>query len=493
MSEQTGTGLEQAKTETAAPAVKVADVKEPIELQLIRELTKKTRKRDFKYSYYVEQNRHVTTNRPERFLEAFAAILQNTNYRSLLDLYSRIGTRCTRCTAMCQVFLASGDMRHIPCHRTKLLLDIYRRHFTLGGLLRGRFLGAAGLTDEKIDELGESVYQCMACRRCVLECPMGIDHGLMTHLARYILAEVGLVPKALVVATRAQLEGPTHNTSDIPVPALVDTIEFLEEELEEMYGFKGIKFPLDRENVEYVFFPAVSDYLLEPDTLMGNAAALYAAGDVDNWTIGTKNYDGINYGLFYSDYMLGRIIRAEVNECRRLGRTILIGECGHASRSAKFFVPVYGNPNPPPVINIMEYTHRKFKEGKIKLKPKVIEERVTYHDPCNIARSKWIIEQPRELLRHICKDFVEMTPGGQYNMCCGGGGGTVSIDEIRKFRTTVMGGKKADQIRNTGAEIVVAPCANCKKQVKEVCEDNGLGDVKVVGLHDLLLKSFQFD
>ncbi len=39
---------------------------------------------------------------------------------------------------------------------------------------------------------------------------------------------------------------------------------------------------------------------------------------------------------------------------------------------------------------------------------------------------------------------------------------------------------------------MVAPCANCKKQLKEVCEDNGLEDVEVVGLHDLLLKVIDF-
>jgi len=40
---------------------------------------------------------------------------------------------------------------------------------------------------------------------------------------------------------------------------------------------------------------------------------------------------------------------------------------------------------------------------------------------------------------------------------------------------------------------VVSPCANCKKQLKEVCEDNGLESVQVVGLHDLLLKVIDFE
>ena len=55
-----------------------------------------------------------------------------------------------------------------------------------------------------------------------------------------------------------------------------------------------------------------------------------------------------------------------------------------------------------------------------------------------------------------------------------------------------MGKRKAEQIRATGAKYVVSPCANCKKQLKEVCEDNGLDDVEVVGLHDLLLRVIDF-
>jgi len=129
------------------------------------------------------------------------------------------------------------------------------------------------------------------------------------------------------------------------------------------------------------------------------------------------------------------------------------------------------------------------KNGKLNLIKDSITERVTYHDPCNIARSGWIVDQPRELLKAFCKDFVDMSPNGKENYCCGGGGGTVSIDEIRKFRTDPAGKIKAQQIRDTGAKYVVSPCANCKKQLREVCEDNGLDDVEVVGLHDLLIKA----
>ncbi|MCU0725746.1 MAG: (Fe-S)-binding protein [Planctomycetes bacterium] len=443
-----------------------------------------------KMPYYVEP--YDLVGRPARFLEAFAAILEHSTYGPVIDFYARLKTRCARCPDLCPVYQVTGEKRDIPCERSDMLLEVYRRYFTTRGKMKGRLLDDFELTDEYLDDMAESYWRCTACRRCKLECPMGIDHGLITHLARWILSEIGIVPKALVVSVREQLEGETKNTSAIPVPALQDNCAFLEDEIREMFGYEA-KFPIDVKGAEWVFFPAVSDYLLEADTLMGIAVVMQITGG--SWTIGTGDFDGINYGLFYSDRMLGRIVRNEAAEVRRLeAKGVLAGECGHATRAAKGFIPTYaGGENAPPVMNIMQYTHRVWKEGKLPLLAGAIKERVTYHDPCNIARSGWILEEPRDILKHICADYVDMFPNRRENYCCGGGGGSVSIDEIREFRTKTGGKAKADQIRATGAKYVVAPCANCKKQVREVCEDHGLSEVETVGLHDLILKAIDWD
>ncbi len=447
------------------------------------------KKQNLEVLYHIED--FDINDRPRRFLEAFAAILKHSNYRMALDHFIRLSAKCSRCATTCQVYQATGDLKDIPCYRSELLLSVYRRHFTLGGMLRGKIAGTGHLTDEKIQEMAQSFYNCTACRRCVNECPSGIDHGLITHLGRYILSEIGITPRALVVSTREQLEGTSGNTSAVPVPALLDTLEFLSEDMLEEKGV-DIKFPIDIENSDYVFFPAVSDFLMEAETLMGIAAVFTATGD--KWTTGTGYFDGINYGLFYSDRILERVVKKIDAETKRLnGKNVLIGECGHASRSAKMFLPAYcGGDKAFPVINIMEYTYKVWKEGRLKLDPNIVTEKVAYHDPCNIARTKWIVNQPREILKAFCKNYVEMTPSGEDNICCGGGGGTVSLDEIRSYRTTVGGKLKADQIRKSGCKILVAQCANCKKQLKELVEDQKI-DCQVVGLHDLIYKAIIFD
>jgi Fe-S oxidoreductase len=444
-----------------------------------------------KYGYHVELPADAsigTGTQQEKFLAAFAAILRHSNYHFLIDLYARTSAKCGRCASSCQVFQASRDPRDVPCYRTNLLLDVYRQYFTSMGRWRTLLMGDGALSPARVDEMSELFYRCTACRRCHLECPLGIDHGLMTHLGRYILSEAGIAPKGLIVSVREQLEGKTGNTSAIPFPALVDSIEFLQDELQEMIGVQ-VPFPVDQQGAEYIFFPAVSDYLMEAETLMGNAAALRAAGVT--WTIGSNYFDGINYGLFFNDWVLRRTILKLVGEAQRLqAEKILIGECGHAARSARQFVPTFASDHPLPVVSILELTWQAVRDGKLKLDPQAISEKVTYHDPCNIARSGWIVEQPRQLLRSFVQDFVELQPHGKENYCCGGGGGLVSLDETYDFRMRVAGKTKADQIRASGAQIVATPCANCKKQLRELVDFYKL-PVKVVGVHDLVLRAIQ--
>jgi hypothetical protein len=174
-----------------------------------------------KHPYYVEA--YPETERPRRFLEAFAAILEHTNYDFVLDNFARTVTRCGRCATSCQVYQASGEARDIPCERSDLLLSVYKRYFTTDGRLTGRFGGGFELTDEHIDRDGRRVLPLHGLPALQGRLPDGVDHGLVTHLGRWVLAEIGIVPKALVVSTREQLEGKTGNTSAIPVGALKDT------------------------------------------------------------------------------------------------------------------------------------------------------------------------------------------------------------------------------------------------------------------------------
>lgn len=60
------------------------------------------------------------------------------------------------------------------------------------------------------------------------------------------------------------------------------------------------------------------------------------------------------------------------------------------------------------------------------------------------------------------------------------------------WRMEIGGLKKVEWLRATGAKIVVAPCANCKKQLRELIQFHKL-DMEFAGLHDVLGKVLVFE
>lgn len=201
----------------------------------------------------------------------------------------------------------------------------------------------------------------------------------------------------------------------------------------------------------------------------------------------TESWDATNYGLFSGDDSAARTIAHNLEQAvNHLGAEILVmAECGHGYRSQRWEGENWvGHRYPFPVMSFVELQAQYIKEDRIRLDPTVNSKRVTYHDPCNQARSGGIIEEPRYILRRAVMDFVEMEPHGVENYCCGGGGGMLSMSEFAKDR--IAAGKvKADQIRATGAQIVATSCHNCLDQLDEIKRHYRL-KVKIQNLSELV-------
>jgi len=422
--------------------------------------------------------------RKARFLGALKDILELDIYDRPLRMYLDTCARCNNCAEQCPVFKATGDVRDLPAWRSDLLRRVYRRYFTPSGRILGRLVGAKRLTAGDIDAMVEAFYRCTMCRRCGVHCPLAVDNALITRIGRVLLAEIGFVPKNITVSVAAQL-GSGGNTSSIPKAAFLDTLDFLEEELADETGIQ-IPIPRDVEGAEYLFAAPVSDYIMEADTLLGIARVFHAAGA--SWTVGTEDFDAINYGLFYSDEKLEEILNRLLAEVKRLKcRTLVIGECGHATKAALLFHRVLGKPEYRDIRieSILQVTRRFLAEGRIAFTATEDRGPVTYHDPCNLGRGLGIYEEPRELLRAAGIGIVEMESNRGMSLCCGGGGGLVVAPDLEPWRMSVGGLKKAEQLRATGARVVVAPCANCKKQLRELVKHHKI-EMEVAGLHDLV-------
>ncbi|PLY01895.1 MAG: (Fe-S)-binding protein [Desulfuromonas sp.] len=95
--------------------------------------------------------------------------------------------------------------------------------------------------------------------------------------------------------------------------------------------------------------------------------------------------------------------------------------------------------------------------------------RVTYHDPCHL-RTRGITREPREILKALPQvSYVEMTDAGT---CCGLGG-TYSVYHYETSQK--IGAKKADNIKQSDAELVATDCPGCIMQLQDSINHAGQG------------------
>ena len=406
-----------------------------------------------------------------------------------LRLYLELCAKCGACATACPVYQSQPVPEHNPANRSDLVRRLYRRHHTWAGQLLGKLAGADDFDEARFEQWQERLYSCTACRRCAQYCPLGVDNSVITRKARAILDAQGRTPATLQRIVAVSLE--TRNTDGASPEAFKAAVEFIEEELRDEHG-TAIRVPVDVVGADYLYVPPSGDVLVNIEATMGLAKVFHVLGIGDRWTMSSRCFDGANYGLFTGNDAQMRAINAPiVDEARRLGvKTLLMGECGHAFRVMKHLMEAgqWWGKLPFAVVNCMEWTAEQIEARRLEFDPSQNPQPVTYHDPCNFAKSCNIVEAPRVIVRAACADFREMTPRGTDNWCCGGGGGLSAMTERKDFRMTVSGLKKRDQIRATGAAYVAAPCANCKRQLGELVAHHGM-PVKVGGVHDLLSRA----
>jgi Fe-S oxidoreductase len=181
-----------------------------------------------------------------------------------------------------------------------------------------------------------------------------------------------------------------------------------------------------------------------------------------NWTFSTKGYEATNFGYLSGKSDIAKIMVTRITEAAEAigAKTVIIPECGHAFGVMRWQGSnILGRALPFEVVHISEYIAQLKREGKLKLKP--MAEAFTYHDPCQISRRGGAAEDARYILDGFAPNFKEMTPTGNLNWCCGGGGGVQAMERAAELRHKVFK-IKIDQVEKTGTSTLVSSCANCR-------------------------------
>jgi len=417
--------------------------------------------------------------------KAVAKLGELTGKYKSLQVYLDSCVKCGACTDKCHYYLGSGDPKNMPVARQDLLRSVYRRYYTFAGKFFPKLVGAKDMTKEVLDDWYSYFHQCSQCRRCSVFCPYGIDTAEVSMAAREIMDSVGEGQKYC-----NEIIGKVYkigNNLGLPEPALVDTLEGLEEEIEEDIGV-AVKLPVDVHGADVLLVTPSADFFAEPhvDGLIGYAKVFHQAGI--SWTLSSYASEAANFGMFIGSYENMQKVAYRIRKAAEdLGvKRIVMGECGHAWRVAYSFLNTLAGPfdfldkNYPVPQHIVEFTYDLLQRGALNMDKEANDHlRVTFHDSCNVARASRMGSMPggqfvlpREVIKASCNNYFDMAPETihENTFCCGGGGGLLT-DDLMELR--VKGAMPRMQalkqvVEENDVNHIAAICAICKSQFSKV-------------------------
>jgi Fe-S oxidoreductase len=116
--------------------------------------------------------------------------------------------------------------------------------------------------------------------------------------------------------------------------------------------------------------------------------------------------------------------------------------------------------------------------------------KVTYHDPCQLARYLGLIEEPLRILTSI-KSLELVKPdwtNQEWATCCGGGGG---FEAVFPELSQVLAVNRARELVETGAEVIVTQCPGCIMQLKDGLKETKADGVAVLDLAQIVAMAME--
>ncbi len=277
------------------------------------------------------------------------------------------------------------------------------------------------------DELIETLFQCTTCGSCQEQCPSGVKPPEIIKQVRKDMVNIGSCHPVFKGMNKVLEEHTNIYAEDEP--------QDFEHKL--------------NQQAEYVYFiGCVGAYREDESTL--STLDLLDRLRVDYTLIDEVCCSGVLEDVGYR--INDNLARTNIERILATGaRTVLTG-CPYCSRtfnSQAAYTQLLGQG--VTVLHISQFL-RDFDFGVQN------DKKVTYHDPCDLGRHCGIYEEPRDTIRKVAPNFVELRHNRAQSLCCGAGGG---VRAAYSKNSIAMARRRLEEVEEIGADILLTDCNSC--------------------------------
>ncbi len=391
-----------------------------------------------------------------KFIEKFKVHLK---YEHVIAMENCLG--CYNCGTACAWYLSSGDKKLHPYNKKNQIKKLYKQNCTWEGKLLKKLGLSKKPTEQQLKENMLDVWNCTACGRCTMACPMGLDNRSLIHLTRTAYNEAGFTQ-----------DNPTLKSIDDNIRVKKHSFGLDAAQVFLTTGFflnkQNVQVPIDVPDCDYLFAcPSVGNTKIPH--LGGQLISLLNAMET-SYTLSSQITDTgteVSHISDNPDYSRKMLLTLEQRAMELNVKSIIVAECGCDVRT--FYVDsaeILGRPFKVPVTHIDTLLLESLKNKTLPYTSP--DETYTYHDPCKVERLSKMGNTSRELFSLLAKNISELSPNYDLNYCCNGGSGPMRLPELTETRrkASVF---KANQIKDSKADKVVTPCAVCMLTIEDVC------------------------
>ena len=384
--------------------------------------------------------------------------------KDVLDLHACV--ECGRCTEACPANVIGGTL-----DPKEVILQIQRGQLAGGEVLAGT---ASEVAAGKAWVSETDLFQCLSCGACEQACPVGIEHvGYKILDMRRGLVSEGRTHSDKLSALFTTMERAPHNPWGVPHDTRRKLIE-------------SEKLPIFDGSQQWLLWMGCgASYDPHGQDVVRAMARILGAAGVSWGVLARETCCGEPARRAGNEYLYMELSQQATDSLRDKTVSNLLTCDPHCARM--FDVDYRQNPAFEELAIRVRH-HAEFLSDvlpRLKLRPE--SKKITYHDPCYLARGRGITNEPREVLRQIGGELVEMEHHGKRAFCCGAGGAQLFIaDDKVELPGGRVNQRRFAEVEASGAATVVVACPYCPIMLNDAAQHARREDIEVLDLAELV-------